>query len=59
MIETGSHSNIEILTLGEVENLVESAESKVRKLLGREGGFRICTARAGTNSHWVVLGDSL
>ncbi|CAK9098017.1 unnamed protein product [Durusdinium trenchii] len=35
VIETGSHSNIEILTLGEVENLVESAESKVRKLLGR------------------------
>ena len=37
-IEEGSHSNLEILTLDEVESMVEAAESKVRRLLGRHQG---------------------
>lgn len=36
--EEGSHSNLEILTLDEVQSMVDSAESKVRRLLGRHVG---------------------
>eukprot|EP00434_Breviolum_minutum_P016755 symbB.v1.2.014778.t1/scaffold1059.1/size140537/6 len=36
--QEGSHSNLEILTLDEVESMVEAAESKVRRLLGRHQG---------------------
>ena len=53
----GSHSNLEILTLDEVESMVDSAESKVRRLLGQNGPWTDCTAKGATLLYPVAMSE--